>query len=440
MTEDAKAGTNPIGSTKSGENSVGTAANPGADRAPKLSLKIAPRLIAFFMLFGLAPAVTLFAILWFQGSVIKDAFMTRAEVNAVVLNDMIDRNLFERYGDVQAFGLNAAVQDRSNWGTPSADNPLIRAMNGYMTGYGIYKLMVLVDPAGRVVAANSVRADGSPLAVGPLYGKDFSGAVWFQKAMKGEFLEGANGFTGTAVSQPLFDATVAGLYGEDGYVIPFAAPVKDSAGQVIAVWVNFADFGLVEDIVAKTYDGLKANGMGSAELTILDPQGRIIVDFDPIGQGWTEYSRNPDIIGVFNLAEKGVEAAVSAVNGDSGVLVSRHARKQVDQAAGYDHSRGAYDYPGLGWSALVRIPVEEAFAAWDGLIYPMLAALAVAAAVTAVAGWIIGKGFAKPIQALTGVMQRLAAGDKNVEVTGSGTPGRARRHSQDRAGVQDQRD
>ena len=191
----------------------------------------------------------------------------------MALNDLIDRNLFERYGDVQAFGLNTAVQDRSNWRAASADNPLIRAMNGYMTGYGIYKLMLLVDPAGRVVAANSVRADGSPLAVNLLYGKDFSDAAWFQKAMKGEFLEGRNGFTGTAVTQPLFDATVAGLYGEDGYVIPFAAPVKDRAGQVIAIWVNFADFGLVEDIVRMTYEGLKANRMGSAELTILGPAG-----------------------------------------------------------------------------------------------------------------------------------------------------------------------
>ena len=34
------------------------------------------RLITIFMVFGLTPAVTLFAILWFQGSVVKEAFMT----------------------------------------------------------------------------------------------------------------------------------------------------------------------------------------------------------------------------------------------------------------------------------------------------------------------------------------------------------------------------
>ena len=31
------------------------------------------------------------------------------------LGDTIDRNLFERYGDVQAFGYNTAAQDPANW-------------------------------------------------------------------------------------------------------------------------------------------------------------------------------------------------------------------------------------------------------------------------------------------------------------------------------------
>lgn len=238
MSEDTQGVSSDTDPTENKESGIESAKDHNGGGRSKLSLKIAPRLIAIFMVFGLIPAVTLFSILWIQGSVIKEAFMTRAEVSSAALNDLIDRNLFERYGDVQAFGLNAAVQDRTNWDAASADNPLIRAMNGYMTGYGIYKLMLLVDPTGHVVAANSVRADGSPLAVDPVYGKDFSGAAWFQKAINGEFLEGANGFTGTAVTQPVFDATVADLYGEDGYVIPFAAPVRDPAGQVIAIWVN----------------------------------------------------------------------------------------------------------------------------------------------------------------------------------------------------------
>ena len=43
--------------------------------------------------------------------------------------DVIERNLFERYGDVQAFTRNAAVLDRSPWRSQAADNRTVGAMN-----------------------------------------------------------------------------------------------------------------------------------------------------------------------------------------------------------------------------------------------------------------------------------------------------------------------
>ena len=383
------------------------------------NLKIAPRLVAILLVFGLTPAAVLFTILWIQGSVIKDAFTTRAAVSAANLTDLIDRNLFERYGDVQAFGLNVAAQDVANWGNTSNNSPLVRAMNGYMTGYGIYKLMLVVDMNGVVVATNSVRADGTPLRATALVGHDVGDANWFQDAATGNFLEGPNGFTGTAVGPAAPEQIVAALYGDDGYVVPFSAPIKDRSGNTIAVWVNFADFALVEDIVAQTYEGLRASNMASAEVTILDPEGRVIVDYDPVGQGWSAYSRNLDVIGQLNLADLGVAAAVAAVDGQSGSMVSLHARKQINQASGFAHSGGAYDYPGMGWSALVRIPVEQAFAAWDTLIFMMLITMGIAAAAIAGAGWFIGNGFARPIKTLTDVMQRLAGGDKEVAISGA---------------------
>ena len=381
--------------------------------------KIRGRLVAALLFFGLVPALVLFGILNYRGSEVKKALDTRVEMTATVINDVIDRNLEERYGDVQAFTLNAAVLNRANWGDPSADNPLIHAMNGYMTGYGIYKLMLLVDTSGKVVAVNSVRADGKPLDTAALYGRTFSRAAWFRDAISGKFLKGRNGLTGTAVQEPAVDKTVAALYGEDGYVIPFSAPVRDGKGTVVGVWVNFADFGLVEGIVADVYATLKNDSMEMAEITLLDPKGRVLVDYDPMGQGWTTYKRNFKVIGRLNLAKKGVAAAVRAVKGESGAMVATHTRKKIEQAAGYAHSRGAYGYPGLGWSTLVRIPVEEAFALWDTLFMTFLIALAVGAAIIVICGLGIGAFFAKPIRALTEIMTALAGGDKSVVVTGT---------------------
>jgi len=211
--------------------------------------RIRTKLTALVLLFGVVPALAMFAVYSASESEFRDASRNSVLQEAVKIGDVIDRNLFERYGDVQAFGLNTAALDAANWRNPSEGNSLVHAMNGYMTGYGIYKLMMLVDSQGGVLAVNTVDSRGQPLDTSQLYQKSFADAEWFRKAMAGDFLNGSNGFTGTAVGQPARHEVVHALYGEDDFAITFSAPVKDASGRVIGVWVNFADFGLVEQIV-----------------------------------------------------------------------------------------------------------------------------------------------------------------------------------------------
>ena len=383
------------------------------------AFKIRSKLVSLFLLFGLAPAVTLFIFLLLEQDRFQKALSTRVAITATQINDIIDRNLFERYGDVQAFGLNTSAKNPANWNNPSKGNPLIGAMNGYTTGYGIYRLMMLVSPQGKVLAVNSLDAAGKAIESGFLYKQSFAGASWLKKAMAGDFLKGENGLTGTVVEQPSVSKTVARVYGDDGYVIPFAAPVKDAKGATLAVWVNFADFGLVEDIFATFYKALAKDGMNKAELTLLDSQGRMIVDYDPVGQGWTRYKRNLKVIGKFNLAQK-VAAAKLAVQGKQGTVVATHARKKIDQVVGYAHNKGAYGYPGLGWSVLARIPVEEAFATWDGMLRNMLVSLAVILALIGVIGAFLGTMAARPIKMMSAAMESIRNGNLKVEIKEAG--------------------
>lgn len=378
--------------------------------------RIRTKLTALLLIFGVVPAVTILAVYIASQSEFQDAFRRVVQVEATTVGDVIDRNLFERYGDVQAFGLNNAAQDPTNWRNQSDDNPLIHAMNGYMTGYGLYKLMLLLDEQGDVLAVNTVDALGQPLDTSQLYRQNFADAKWFRNAMTGDFLVGSNGLTGTAVEQPSRNEIINSIYGDDDYVITFSAPVTDNSGRSIGVWINFADFGLVEQIVEQSYQGLAAQGESEAEITVLDPEGRIIVDYDPAGQGWSTYTRNWDIVGQLNLAELGVEAAVAAVNGEVGSMDSLHARKGILQASGFAHSDGAYDYPGLGWSVLVRIPHEQVYAAIFDVRNTMLFAIAACIAAILVAGFFAGTSAAKPIRRLTTAMSNLADGDNTVEI------------------------
>jgi methyl-accepting chemotaxis protein len=317
--------------------------------------------------------------------------------------------------------LNVAAHDPANWKHPGAENPLIQVMDQYVEAYGIYKLALMVGTDGAVLAVNDKDARGKPIETGGVYRESFAGASWFAKAMNGEFLQGKNGFTGTVVEQPSISQVVAKAYpGEDGYSIIFAAPVHDQTGKIIGVWANFASFNLVEQIVGDFYRRLSTSGMPGAEITVLDPEGRVIVDWDPTRSDQQEgYRRNFAIIGKLNLVDGNVAAAKAAVGGVHGATLSMHARKHVWQASGYAPSAGAYDYPGLGWSVLVRVPSAQAFAEFNGVINEILIVLGLTLVAIALLGWFIGNGVSGPIKALNSVMGRLATGDTTVGIPGT---------------------
>jgi len=86
----------------------------------------------------------------------EEGVAKRFQVTAETISDKIDRNLFERYGDVQAFTINRIVLERYNWYTPGEkDNEISHAMNDYVKTYGIYFLTIFVDTQGDVIAVNS---------------------------------------------------------------------------------------------------------------------------------------------------------------------------------------------------------------------------------------------------------------------------------------------
>jgi methyl-accepting chemotaxis protein len=318
---------------------------------------------------AIIPLGALSLVMWQSAEAVKDA--TAAEYEAIASNvgDKIDRNLFERYGDVQAFGLNSVATDESLWYQKGESNPIVQAMNQYVDTYDIYFFTLLVDLEGKLIAVNTRDDSGGSVDTGALYAKDFSREKWFKDAIAERFYESADGsFTGTVVEHLYVDEDVASVYGDEGLSLGFSAPVKNKAGEVVAIWKNVAKFSLVEEIVSASYAELAGRGLGAAEITLLDEHGNVIVDCDPTLRGSVEVKRDMEIIGKFNLAEKGVESAVNVVAGESGSLKkSWHARKEVFQTAGYSPLSGALGFPGMKWNVLVRLPQSVALASANQL-------------------------------------------------------------------------
>ncbi len=379
------------------------------------------RLILWFIVFGFLPALVIAVIAFSAAKGLEAGSLARFQTMAENIADKIDRNLFERYGDVQAFGINNVLLDRTSWYKPGEEaNPIVKAMNRYVYAYQCYALTIMVDLNGKVIAVNSSDQDAHPINTESFYENNYSEEPWFKACAAGQFTTkmpftapGNDTSTGTYIEDIHIDPDMKALYPEsDGLTISFSAPVFDNEGEIIAYWSNCTKFSLVEGIVASSYAAAKDMGLPQTEITVLDSVGNIIVDYDPTVQKTEDVVHDMEVLLKFNLADKGVEAAQEAVAGKTGALWSYHARKQITQAAGYTHLRGALGFPGMNWSVLVRAPKDDVVALAGVRQIQRNVVITIVAALVAiiVIGSMLGRRFAAPFIAATHQLKRVAEG------------------------------
>jgi len=387
---------------------------------------ITGKMVGLLLVFGLLPT-SIVAFRGLQGTqVIEDAAAERFQVESEAIGDRIDRNLFERYGDVQAFASNRVVQDRYSWYVPNArDNQIISAMDDYVKTYGIYYLTMFVDLTGDVIATNSKDERGNNIDTAFLYKKNYKTAPWFQALSQNTFTTkmpftapGNDVSTGTFIEDVMVDNDVLMAYPEStGLTIGFSAPVYQD-GEVIGYWTNRAKFSLVEEIVSSVHKALSRTGFPSAEITILNGLGQIILDFDPFTTGTNAALHDfQNVLLKLNLTEKSVKAAQMAVAGKSGYTVSLHARKKIQQLVGYSHLKGALGYPGMNWSVLVRVPVDQAAGAAMAIQRDIWVAVVICMATILPFGIIVGRRAVKQIKPIVHVAENASHGDLRERVT-----------------------
>src|SRR5262245_40532574 len=118
-------------------------------------LSFRARVTAACYLCALIPLGVVMAVVWHAASKMATAEAEQYQTVEANIGDKIDRNLFERYGDVQAFTNNQVVRDQEAWGQVGESNPIVSAMNKYVDLYDVYYLTLLVDTNGKLLAVNS---------------------------------------------------------------------------------------------------------------------------------------------------------------------------------------------------------------------------------------------------------------------------------------------
>lgn len=317
------------------------------------------KLILSFLFVGIVPSLVMQANGYYLGEHANDSMDKLAESVAVEIADKIDRNLFERFGDVQAFGLNTVVTDKEQWYKTGADqNRISQAMNNYTVAYGMYYISKFVDLEGKVIAVNDVDLAGKKIDTVGIYSKNYANAQWFKDAVAGKFYTADGMLSGTVVEDVYIDDEVKAAYGDEGLAIGFAAPVKDAEGNVIGVWKNTARFDLVEAIVRDSYNNLEKQGYKTFDLTLLNQEGNIILRYDPAGQGSKEIKRDMSVLLKTKLDPSGLESQKIAVTTKSGHVHGYNSETKTEEVSGLAKFSGALGFKGMPWTAVVR--AEEA--------------------------------------------------------------------------------
>lgn len=235
------------------------------------------------------------------------------------LIDKLDRNLFERSCDVQAWTTFDAIKDCSKQFKDAGDaatqtvkgSPAVveacRILDRLMATYCVYEEIYLCNKLGNVIAAGR-RKD--------LIGTNFGKSAWFTKAAAGQF--------------NVTDMQYAESIGK--FAVYYTAPVLADDGAVVGVLSTRFNWDYAQEMI-------NSAGYDKDVLTyIINKSGTVIAATDSIG--------------VMRDSLDWLDAGREAMRGSCGYTVE-NARNGAPIAAGFARTRGYNAYRGKEWSAVV---------------------------------------------------------------------------------------
>ena len=219
--------------------------------------------------------------------------------------DKIDRNLFERNCDVQAWATFNAVKECL---TSPSEETLVNAKRLLQNIHRIYEVyfdLFVVDLSGKIVAAAQNQGQ---------VGKDMSDREWFKRTVEQNQVNVTDMYYSTVV---------------DGFTMGYSCPVHNENGDIIGVFTTRFNWEYIYDILER----VKLNE--GSKLYVINSKGYVIASKD----------------------RKGVlETNLSHLKAVSHVLSGRENRGftiENNHIYAYCKTEGYNAYKGKGWTALV---------------------------------------------------------------------------------------
>ncbi|HEY8935951.1 MAG TPA: GAF domain-containing protein [Cyclobacteriaceae bacterium] len=253
-----------------------------------------------------------------------------AQLTSQSVLDKVDRNFYERFGDVQAFAFNRlAVQAvKHDTATMAEVQTFINTMTAY---YVLYDLMMICDLNGNAVAVNTKDKNGNALNTKHFLSLNFQKEEWFKACT-----ESAGPPGGAWYSDFMANAEIGKVYNTPGYGMAFAAPIRNDGGQILGVWYNYASWNEVtEGIRIEAENTLQKDHPGSLVI-LTKATGEVISATN------TSFIRESLVIDSIAIQTK------------HNILYNNMPASKY--LTGWANANGAYIYKGKHWGGVTLIP------------------------------------------------------------------------------------
>lgn len=219
--------------------------------------------------------------------------------------DKIDRNLFERNCDVQAWATFDAIKECLMLPTPTSKKTAEAFMKNIYKIYEVYFDLFVVDLSGEIVVAAQNQSQ---------VGRNMSDRDWFQETVK----------TNDVYVTDMYYSSVV-----DGHTMGYSSPVRNDAGEVIGVFTTRFNWEYIYDIIDRVQTDEKS------KLYAINSEGYVIASKDR-----TEI----------------LKTKLTHLKAVQNILSGRETRGYTiedNQIFAYSLTEGYNAYKGKGWSVIV---------------------------------------------------------------------------------------
>ncbi|MBT2641587.1 GGDEF domain-containing protein [Bacillus sp. ISL-41] len=304
-----------------------------------------------------------------SGETIKREIGNSLSTTAYHMADKLDSFMWSRIGEVEVLSRIEVIKTQDD--LQSAQT----LMDQLKSSIPVFSWIGLTDSAGNVVAASDNILVGSNISKRPVY----------QEGKKGTFI-------GDVHNAVLLANLLPNPTGEPMQFVDISKPLTDKDGNFTGVLAAHLSWEWSRQVKGNIVEPLKDELSGAEVFVVSGMDNTVLLGPD----GMTG-----DVLDI--------KSVHNARTGDNSWLVEKWPDGK-EYLTGFAVGDGHHDYSGLGWTVIVRIPIENAFAPVENLKSYIIKLGTITAIVFAIIGWFVAGFISNPLRKISKAAHNLRIG------------------------------